>query len=167
MTISDDARRANLNEALNAFLIRLGDRQFVQFDIVRADFPDILPTTWTDLTERRWLRDLETNREMYRLTPLGYVKALKVSDMSDTPRFREQLGNICKVLKDSLKGRTEFAFVIFQDLVKQSGVSEAFAYNAIDADLIVYVLKRVGAQWDGNHLLKVPHNFGMPILEHD
>ena len=32
-------------------------------------------------------------------------------------------------------------------MVAESGVSEAFAYNALDADLIRHVLGRIGATW--------------------
>ena len=43
----------------------------------------------------------------------------------------------------------------------ESGVSEAFAYNALDADLIRHILGRIGAAWDGEHLVKVPNDFGL------
>ena len=79
---------------------------------------------------------MNMNVEMNQFTPLGYVKALKASGWSEKPPFREQLGRLCKVLRDSLKARTDFALVSFQWLVEQSGVSEAFAYNAIDGYLI-------------------------------
>ena len=147
--------------ALIAFLNRLGDQKWIGYYIDPKDFPDVLPTTWTELTNRNWLKDMNMNVEMYQFTSPGYVKALEISGRSEELHFREELGKICKVLNNSLKGRTDFALVVFQDLVKQAGVSEAFAHNAIDGDLIGHVLGRIGAQWDGEHLIRVPHDFGL------
>lgn len=164
MTLSPDARRKNLNEALVRFLNALGAGQFSVLYIDPADYPDVLPTTWTKLTNRGLLKDMNMNVEMYQITPFGYITALKLSGRSDEQQFRKELGRLCKVLKDSLKGRTDFALIAFEDLVKQSGVSEAFAYNVLDADLIRHILGRIGAQWDGEHLVRVPHDFGLTPL---
>lgn len=164
MTLSPDARRRNLEEALVSFLDALGDGWFCVFYISPSDFPNVLPTTWTELTKRGLLKDSDMNVEMYELTPLGYVTALRVSGRSDEQQFRERLGRLCKVLKDSLKGRTDFALVPFQELVAESGVSEVFASNSLDADLIRHILGRIGAAWDGEHLVKVPNDFGLAPL---
>jgi hypothetical protein len=161
MTLSANARIANLNEAMIAFLDALGEGAFSYFHIVRTAYPGVLGTTWTELTDHGWLRDENMNVVWYQFTPFGYVQALKVSGRSKEQQFLKGLGNICKVLKDALQNRSDFALVVFQDLVRDSGVSEAFARNAIDADLIWHVLGRIGAQWEGEHLLKVPPNFGL------
>jgi hypothetical protein len=65
------------------------------------------------------------------------------------------------VLKDSLKDRTDFALIPFQELVTESGVSEEFACNALDADSIRHILGRIGPAWDGEDLVKVPDDFGL------
>ena len=161
MTLSRDARRRNPEEALVSFMDALGDGWFSAFYINRSDFAHVLPTTWTELTKRGLLKDMDMNVEMHQLTPLGYITALRVSGRSDEQQFRENLGRLCKVLKDSLKGRSDFALIPFQELVAESGVSEAFAYNALDADLIRHILGRIGAAWDGEHLVKVPNDFGL------
>jgi hypothetical protein len=163
MTLSPDTRRRNLDEALVSFLDALGDEWFCTFYISPPDFPNVLETTWPELIRRRLLKDTNMNEEMYLFTPLGYVTALKVSGRSDDPQFRAKLGNLCKVLKDSLKGRSDFAWVPFDTLVVESGVSKEFAYNALDADLIRNVLERIGAAWEGEHLVRVPNDFGLPI----
>jgi hypothetical protein len=161
MTLSADARITNLNEALVAFLNALGEEQFSYFYIMRTDYPSVLDTTWTELTRRGWLKDANINLRCYQFTPFGYIQALKISKRSEEPQFRERLGSICKVLKGSLKGRADFEFIAFQDLVKESGVSAAFAQNVLDADLIWHVLGRMGAEWEGEHLVRVPHDFGL------
>jgi hypothetical protein len=161
MTLSSDDRCKNLNEALIAFLNRLGDGQFDVFCITPTDYPDALPTTWTEATNRRLLRDMDMNVEMYKFTPSGYVTALTLSGRSDEQQFREGLGNLCRVLKDSLEERTHFALIPFEELVKKSAVTKEFAHNALDADLIRHILGRIGAEWDGEDLVKVPHDFGL------
>jgi len=163
MTLSTDARRRNLDEALASFVAALGDGWFSPFYINPSQFPDVLDTTWPELVRRGLLKDANINEERYKVTPFGYVTALKVSRRSDDPEFRRKLGNICKVLKDSVKGRSDFALVPFDTLVADSGVSTEFAYNALDADLMRHVLGRIGAEWDGEHLVKVPIDFGFPI----
>jgi hypothetical protein len=96
--------------------------------------------------------------EIYQLTSLGYVTALKISGRSNEPQFSEMLGKLCKVLKGRPKGRTDFALISFQDLVRESGVFEAFAYNVLDADLVARMLGRIGATGEGEHLVIVPHD---------
>jgi hypothetical protein len=164
MTLSSDARRQNFDGALVSFLDALGDRLFCTFYISPSDYPNVLATTWTELTSRGLLNHLDWNIEMYQLTPLGYVTALKISGRADDPEFREKLGRLCKVLKGSLKDRTDFAFVAFHDVVKESGLSEDFARNALDADLIGRILGRTGAMWEGEHIVRVPNNFGLTPL---
>lgn len=164
MTLSADARRRNLDEALVSFSDALGDGWFCTFYISPSDFPNVIETTWPELVRRGLLKDANMNEEMYKFTDSGYVKALKVSGRSEKPEFREKLGRLCKVMKDSLKGRSDFALISFQDLVTESGVSEAFASNALDADLIRNILGRIGAEWDGEHLVKVPNDFGLPPI---
>ncbi len=161
ITLSVDARRRNLVEALVSFVDALGDGWFCVFYISPSEFPNVLKTTWPELIKRGLLKDTAMNEEMYQFTPLGYVTALRVSGRSDEQQFRENLGRLCKVLKDTLKGRSDFALIPFRELVAKSGVSEAFAYNALDADLIRYILGRIGAAWDGEHLVRVPNDFGL------
>ena len=109
MTLSPDASRRNIEEALVSFIKALGEGWLSAFYIMRSDFPDVLPTTWTELTKSGLLKDMDMNVEAYQFTPFGYVKALKVSGRSDDPQFRGKLGDLCKVLKVSFKGRSDFA----------------------------------------------------------
>ena len=165
MTLSVNDRRANLKEALIAFLNALGGGKFALFFIDPTEYPNVLPTTWTELTSRYWIKDMDMNVQMYQFTALGYVKALKVSGRADEPQFRDDLGKLCKVLKSYVKGRTTSSLVDLYELVRESGVSEAFVQNALDADLISQILGRISARWEGDSLIiKVPHNFGLTLL---
>ena len=102
------------------------------------------------------------NFEMYEVRPPpGYVKALKMLGRSDDPLFREKLSRLCNVQKDSLKGRTDFALIPFQELVTEPGVCEELACNALDADLIGDVLGRIGPTREGEHFIKLPSDFGL------
>jgi hypothetical protein len=164
MTLSTDDRRKNLNEALIAFINRLGDGWFSDFRITPTDYPDVLKTTWPELTNRSFLEDKNENVTSYQFTPRGYITALKLSGRSNEQQFREGLGKLCGVLKDCVKDRNNFDFIVFQELVRKSGVSEAFAHNALDADLIGNIFGIIGADWAGENLVKVPPNFGLTPL---
>jgi hypothetical protein len=139
----------------------LGDEWFCLLYISPAGFPNVLPTTWAELTSKGILQDRDLNDETYELTPFGYLMALRVSGRSDERQFREKLGKFCKVLKGSLKRRNDIGRIAFQELVAESGVSEAFASNVLDADLILHILGKIGVAWDGEHLVKVPNDFGL------
>jgi len=164
MTLSPQARRKNLEEALIGFLDALGDRPLRCLDIIPSAFPGLLPTTWIELTNGGLLKDQNIQIPMFRLTCAGYVEALKVSGRSGEPRFLEGLGNLCKVLKSHLpKDRTGDALISFDELVTKCGLSEAFVENALDADLIRHILGRVGAYWDGQGVVRVPQDFGLTL----
>lgn len=90
MTLSPEERWRNLDVALVSFVAALGDGWVFRFYIMRTDFPDVLPTTWPELTKRGLLEDMNMNVEAYKFTPLGYVKALKVSGRM-TRSFGESL----------------------------------------------------------------------------
>lgn len=153
-----------MKEALVAFLGALGEREFTLFIIDPTQNAKVLPTTWLELTEKGWIRDMDMTPQSYQLTPMGFVEALRVSGLSGEKQFREKLGRVCNVLKGRVKDRTTFSFIAFWDLVKESGLSGAFVQNAIDADLFRWVLGRIGAQWEGDHLIKIPPNFGLTLL---
>ena len=79
---------------------------------------------------------------------------------SDDLPFRERLSRLCDVLKDLLKGRTDFALIPFEELVTESGVCEEFTCNALDADLTGDMLGKIGATTEGEHFVKLPSDFG-------
>jgi len=161
MTLSIAARRKNMKEALVSLTNSLGETHFTDLTVIPSHYPDVLPTTWTEMTRHGLLEDEGMNFVAYRLTKYGYTRALHESGRWEDPELREQLGEMCKVLKGCLKDRTDFGLISFYDLVTASGVPEAFAQNALDADLIRHVLGRNGAKWDGDHTVRVPHDFGL------
>jgi hypothetical protein len=79
ITSSSDAGRRNLNEALVSFIETMDDGRFSTSDIDPADYPDVLPTTWTRLTKRGLLKVGGMNGEQYELMPLGFLTALRIS----------------------------------------------------------------------------------------
>jgi hypothetical protein len=163
MTLSAEDRRRNMNEALIEFFDELADQYIRFFRIVRINYPNVLPTTWKELTDRHWIRAIDANDQLYEFTATGYREALKQSGRDREPQFLEGIGKLLRVLKDSVKGRTCSSLIPFEALVQQSGVSREFAYNALDADLIRHVLKRNGAEWDGGNVVQVPPNFGIRL----
>lgn len=85
MTLFSRARRQRLDKALASFLELLGDGPFSTLVIDPGDYPDIPPRTWIELAERGLLKVEGVNCEVYKLMPLGFVRALKISKCSDAP----------------------------------------------------------------------------------
>jgi hypothetical protein len=164
LTMSSGDRRAYINQALAEFLNSLGDGMLCHFRIEPKDYPAVLKTTWLELTSRGWLHDMDMNPEMYELSAAGYVEALHLSGRCKKPEFLEALGRICMVLKGRMKDRADSQLIDFYTLVREANVSEGFAFNAIEADLIRCVIGKVGARWDGELLIEVPPDFGLRLL---
>ena len=95
--------RRNLNEALVSFIETTDDGRSSTSDIDPADYPDVLPTTWTQLTKSGLLKVGDVNDEKYELLPLGYLTALQLSMRSHAPQMSGKLGRIYRVRKDSFK----------------------------------------------------------------
>jgi hypothetical protein len=103
ITSSSDAGRRNLNEALVSFLQSRDDGRSSTSNIDPADYPDVLPTTWSQLTKSGLLKVGDVNGEKYELLPLGYLTALQLSMRSHAPQTRGKLGRIYRVRKDSFQ----------------------------------------------------------------
>ena len=82
---SSDAGRRNLNEALVRFIETMDDGRFSTSNIDPADYPDVLPATWTRLTKRGLLKVGGMKGEKYELMPLGFLTALRISSRLGRP----------------------------------------------------------------------------------
>jgi len=65
VTSSSDGGRRKLNEALVSFIETIDDGRFTTSNIYPADYPDVLPTTWTQFAKRGLLKDEDMNAEKY------------------------------------------------------------------------------------------------------
>lgn len=171
MTLSADDRGTNHREALVAFLDRLGDQHLALFEIRKKDLPRVLKTTWVELMRKGFLVDESPlGTERLKLTCSGYVAALEVSGRSKEPGFLEDLRRLCAALKNCVKRRADleadFKIISLQCLVEGSGLSKAFALNAIDCELIERVFRQRGAKWTdckSRHFIKVPSDVGIKL----
>ena len=85
MTLSITVRRKNLNEALVSLLNSLGEAHFTNLTFLPSHYPNVLPTTWTEMTRCGLLEDEGMNIVAYRLTKYGYIRALEESGRSGDP----------------------------------------------------------------------------------
>jgi hypothetical protein len=92
VTMSSHTERRKLDKALVSFLETIDDGRSSTPNIDPADYPDVLPTTWAELTQKGLLRKGDTIGEMYELMPLGFLRALKTSGRADAHQFREKRG---------------------------------------------------------------------------
>jgi hypothetical protein len=163
MTLSAEGRRTNVNEALKAFLDGLAGGYFGTVYLERSNYPHVLNTSWTVIANEYLIEPIDDAEQFFRLAPAGYREALTLSGRDRDQQFRQDLGKLCEVLKKRVKGRDCGGVTMRLDLVQQSGLSEGFVCNALGADLIRHVLNRHGAEWDGDNLIRVPLDFGIPL----
>lgn len=104
---------------------------------------------------------MDSNLRMYKMESSGYLQALRMSGRSKDPKFRSDLGKMCAALKGRVKGRSASDFVGLYELMTETGLSEAFIRNAVDADLFRNVFGNAGVEWAGDHAIHVPHTFGL------
>ena len=163
MTLSKDARRQNLDEAILLLMDALHGRSIMEVFIdERSVDPRILPTTWGELKERGLVK--ETNsRYTYVLSGPGWIKGLKLRGKFDSDKLNVMTGGLCAALKDRVKGRQDEAFVQVAQLAADSGLPEAFIRNAVESDLIREKFGTKGARWASGSLnfIVVPVGFGM------
>jgi hypothetical protein len=169
MSHSNADREANIELALKLFLEQLGDH-WIKTSLIdpnASTYSDIYQTTWMELENRCLIA--QSIVYQFVLTGYGWEKALALTGKrNDTTR--EQIGRICQSLKLRVKGRANPAgveFVTIQDIKGDTGLSEGFISNIIEAKLIEQWLNREGAHWaDGfdGRMVVVPLNFGLDIL---
>jgi hypothetical protein len=168
MTISKADRTENLELALRLMLENIpADRPFEweEFDGDLEPFTTILPTTWVALSRRGLVNARSFNR--YQLTPDGWIAALRAAGHFRGPQMLENAGRLSAALKGTSRGDTKWGGTTRQELATDSGLDEAFVYNAIDSHLLRELFGTVDAFWAPEDQMKnyidIPLDFGHDI----
>lgn len=74
----------------------MDDGRYSRSNIDPADYPDVLRTTWSQLTKEGLLKVEDVNVEKYELITLGYLTALKISIRSHALQVRGRLPRVRK-----------------------------------------------------------------------
>lgn len=167
MTLSTEARRQNLDEAILLLIGNLGNRSIFEVFIEERVLDDrILPSTWDELKRRYLVR--ETNcRSIYTLSGPGWIVGLRLRNEFDTDELSAKTGRLCAALKDRVKSRKFNAVVRADQLAVDSGIEVAFIRNAIESDLIGQLFHVIGADWVHQYrgtLVSIPRDFGLEPL---
>ena len=165
MTLSKDARRQNLDDAVLMLMENLCGRSIME-SFIDERFLDagILPTTWEELKARYLVRTTNV-RCMYTLSGLGWIHGLKLRDEFDSAEMRELAGRLCAALKDKVKGRRSDEMVSVAELAAETKIPESFIRNAVESNLIEKLFGVKDAEWeDRGKFINIPLIFGMRPL---
>jgi hypothetical protein len=160
--------QANIEEALRKMAARVGDDRFdyLLFDSTDGEFSDVLRTTWELLEQEGWIEQLRTDE--YRLTASGWIEALRATGALCNPAMKDSLGKVCAHMKARCvagTGRHRDGTTI-QEVAAETGWSEAFIHNVVEAHLIRECLGQEDCDWEpGDEHMKncvmIPARFGM------
>jgi len=169
MTLSRDARRKNLEDALLILMDDVGSQTFLTAFINERSLDSrILPTTWLELKNQYLVREAMYGSGYYTLTGSGWIAGLKLLNQFDTPEMKLRAGKLCAALKDRVKGRQYEQMATVGEIATKADLSEDFVRDAIESDLIRELFGTKGAGWaapDGRgKFIEIPVDFGHPDL---
>jgi hypothetical protein len=170
VTISDAARTENVSEALRILMTQLGERGLSDYPFTQSDaaFAGIVPTTWDELLNRRWIR--ATDSLVYVLTGEGWKAGLKLTGRLDDA-FRDKAFTLVGLLKRHVVGRQDDAFVCVRDF-ESEGVSGGFVFNVVESRILedLDAAKSYGLRWSDAPwnleapFFRIPRTFGQRRL---
>jgi len=167
MTISKEKRLANLAEALEVILAKLGDLAVnrLLFKLDEPAFEEILSTTWAALEDKNFIK---VSRYFgggghFFLTSHGWLVAMEASGQLSSDEFCQKLGSVMQTLKGLVKGRGKIALAHCENVASEASVPPGFVWNIIDSNAIMLISNRIGAGWAENgqgRVIRVPVDFG-------
>ena len=174
MTLSENTRRVSMDVALQRMLEDLAERMFDEprYEVDSDRYRDIPHTTWLELQGRHYVQAAHVGGSAgYRLTPTGWVAALKASAAFDTPAQRESAICLRAALKDVVKGRPlTGAITDYRSLAARSGLPFNWIVNALRSRLLQLLWREDHldvAFEHGDRTIRVPARFGSRRLDYE
>lgn len=170
MTLSDNARRDNMDLALRILLERVGDDKEVSEVWVFTDdaaVQAIAATTWGDLESQGWVIRAERlgGHVKFRLSERGWLRALEVTSQNKSPLFVARLAQANAALKGYVDGRAEPHYEYAQIIAKKAGVPEGWFFNLLGSGYWDKTTPpKVGPCLSDGGLVTIPIRFGMRRL---
>jgi hypothetical protein len=171
MTISKDDRRRHQEIVLATMASELGDDKILAdkfWNIDRAGFADIIPTTWAELTEkgliRRWRR--HNPPPAFELCEPGWILGLKYAGIWESESFRERCIELAKYFKSLVAGRHQLQDALLSHHAAGQHFPFPWMLNVLKASVLqeMFPDKRMNARWDSSHkIIRIPVTFGMPV----
>jgi hypothetical protein len=174
MTLSDDTRRDAMDVALQRMLDDLGERMFDErrYEVDSDRYRDIPHTTWLELQGHHYVEAAHAiGSAGFRLTPAGWIAALRAAAAFDTPEQRQSAVRLRAALKDVVKGRPlTGAITDYRDIAARSGLPFNWIVNALQSRLLQHLWT-----WDhldvafehGGRTIRVPARFGSKRLDYE
>ena len=154
MTLSSQRRIADQALVLGTLATELGDELIVRkwWDIDRADFKDVIPTTWAELEERGLLRRHQRLNPppAYELTEAGWLAGLRLAGVFDREPFRARCIELVKYFKSKVDGRREPHDALVTHNEIHPNFSFPWVLNVLRSGLLeeMFQDKRMNARWD-------------------
>jgi hypothetical protein len=171
MTISKKIRQQDMATAFHLLVDRFQNSKLPDavFSAEIEPFSKCANTTWQSMLRSGWLTQIEIKGgQNYVLTPSGLIEGLRLVRIPGDQSLQEQLGRFQGAAKKSLKGRTQPEVVRFENLLKDSGLSAEFVFNALECDLVGHFLKAHGPTWlQRGVTVRIPQDLGLPLAEHE
>jgi hypothetical protein len=167
MSVSVDSRKENLAYALKLLTAEVKDNWVESVIFAPGGSPEfdaILPTTWSELESKMYVRN---KLRYYTMTPRGWLTGMELLGKKADSQLASQVGRVAAVLKNSVKGRAEAAFPFIDAVAKESDVPAGLVCNIVDSKLFEYWYRRKGASWEGRgrgQLIHVPIDFGLELI---
>jgi hypothetical protein len=170
VTYSEQDQKKNISLAFHLMMERLDDRSIVAtlFCLDREPFSNIYNTTWKELEIQHWIEKLEIDGQpCYRFTGSGWLEALYQIGLFRDEALKNRMGGYEAILKSHVKGRRQDKVMLFDELVRETGLHEGWVFNAIESGLLQRSYGIHDATWvDRGFLVKIPLNFGMKRIDH-
>ena len=171
MSHSDEKRRADKQRTLCLMADRLGEMAVDTYGAEPIDpgLTDTFQTTWRELIDDALIDDSASGfqRPIFRLTALGWLRALIWSGKVDDPETRKRCTKLAQALKAVVKGRKSHydEFVSVDEVAQNANLPPGWVFNAVKSDLlsVVFPDDKWGAEIDHRHhtLIRVSPTFGL------
>jgi|LSQX01.1.fsa_nt_gb hypothetical protein len=170
MTHSAQDQMANISLAFRLLMEGLDARSIAVtlFYLDREPFSSIYNTTWKELEIQHWIEVLEIDGQpCCRFTGLGWLEALYQIGLFQDEALKRKMGEYAAILKNYVKGREQDKVISFNELVRETELSEGWVFNAIESGLLQKSFGIHDATWlDRGFLVKIPLNFGVKRIDH-
>jgi len=144
------------------------DMQAHVFVANSPDFADLLPTTWSELSDQGLVVPRHViGQAQWQLTPTGWLEGIRLSGTLESDECRERCIILIKALKAVIDGQRDVPLdrsVDHWSLAAATSLPMGWIFNAIRSELlsVVFPGRRLNAYWDsGGRSFRVPPTFGM------
>ncbi len=156
MSHSKEQRLENVHLALKSLQQSMGTAFVSTYAFDSTKMEGIFPTTWTGMRDHyKYVENAPGFNHLYKLTAAGWAEALRVEGVVGKPEFKKELGQLCRFMKDQVKGRSEDVTMNVQAIATPTGIPAGTISTIIEAKLM--------KEFNGA-IVVIPANFGLELL---